>query len=89
MPPVRPNTTNARPSTSKESKHGQRRMVRSAGGSSSTSSASIAPFRRGSTSPAPEHVPQKIPEQQVEPETLTFFLNHILTPCSQRTIVIP
>ncbi|KAL3244361.1 hypothetical protein MRX96_018976 [Rhipicephalus microplus] len=70
MPPVRPNTTNARPSTSKESKHGQRRMVRSAGGSSSTSSASIAPFRRGSTSPAPEHVPQKIPEQQV-PHTIT------------------
>ncbi|KAH8042687.1 hypothetical protein HPB51_025319 [Rhipicephalus microplus] len=69
MPPVRPNITDARPSTSKESKHGQRRMVRSAGGSSSTSSASIAPFRRGSTSPAPEHVPQKIPEQQV-PHTI-------------------
>ncbi|KAL1428490.1 hypothetical protein MTO96_002864 [Rhipicephalus appendiculatus] len=65
MPPVRPSVPGARPSTSKESKHGQRRMVRSAGGSSSASSASIAPFRRGSTSPAPEHVPQKIPDQQV------------------------
>lgn len=66
MPPVRPSAPGARPSTSKESKHGQRRMVRSAGGSSSASSASIAPFRRGSTSPAPEHVPQKIPDQQRE-----------------------
>ncbi|XP_075539665.1 endothelin-converting enzyme 2-like [Dermacentor variabilis] len=66
MPPVRPSAPGARPSTSKESKHGQRRLVRGAagGGSSSASTVSIAPCRRGSTSPpAPEHVPQEIPDQ--------------------------
>ncbi|XP_077507403.1 neprilysin-1-like [Amblyomma americanum] len=45
----------ARPSTSRESKHGQRRMVAVVG---SASSVSIAPCRR-----SPEHVPQEIPDQ--------------------------
>ncbi|KAH7956994.1 hypothetical protein HPB52_014157 [Rhipicephalus sanguineus] len=84
MPPVRPSAPGARPSTSKESKHGQRRMVRSAGGSGSASSASIAPFRRGSTSPAPEHVPQKIPDQQV-PYSVTA--PHVQPPVFQRVPV--
>lgn len=74
MPPERQIAPGARPSTSKDRKHGQRRLVQAASSRSTASSASIAPFRRppppedlATPRPVPDQVVYNVPAQQAPP----------------------